>query len=229
MLAIHRGDERQSMPRILYDKDGNEIEVPDDKELENLVAADNANKNKKVLLKDIMEKLGVEKPEEIAEVLNPNSKNFSQLRGVVKSLKAQLKEKGIEVSEDGKSLTNKNMTNEDLDKKIRGETTKSLVEARTIEVLGRIVDENTRKAVKSYYDQLTIGKEISLQNVNSFLADAVKLGSPAGGVDNIRIAHASSGHGGITSQGESKTSFADTDEGKTLAKEMGLKIGEDKK
>lgn len=168
---------------------------------------------------------------DLEQQLNPN---WQKARQKMSALEAALKEKGVELNEDG-SVKN-NPQNVDIEK-IRQEAitaantaaNTTLLEGRLAEILDEY-DVDSARIVRSYYDRLTAGQGVTLKNVRSFVGEAEAAARVGSGsqINKIRTAANYSGGQGPRQSEENKL---DDSTAKEVGSILGLKFvkGGDKK
>jgi hypothetical protein len=205
--------------RELYDVEGNAIQVPDDTEINDLKSkADVAEK-----LKGLKSELGLSEQADLESYVkelhsDAGNRNWRTMRQTVESLKTALKDKGhdVDVNPDTGELVfkAKQFDEEEIIGKVREETTKTLVETEKKKALSKY-DEKVRPVIEHYFNKLSSGEAVSLDNLNGFIADAEKLA----GVNTISDKYPSyKGQPPVFK--DEKDSFANSDRGKEIAKSI---------
>lgn len=155
------------MPKKIKLEDGTELEIPSEEELKEL-----ETKAQKALE---LETKVVEVESKLKEFENnPVEKNWKQLRESAKMKEALLKEKGIEIKDDGTIVeTNKQeqLTAEEIDKRARQAALEVAIENRKLDLLSRYKEED-KKVVEYYYNKLASGEEMNLEKVDKLIQEA---------------------------------------------------------
>jgi len=115
---------------------------------------------------------------ELEESSNPN---WQKTRARISSLESALKDKGVELNDDGTVKSNpQNVDVEELLKK----ATQAGQDAATNTMLGGRLDEilagyetKSKEVIKVYYDKLTAGETVTLKNIQEFVDQAEQAAS----------------------------------------------------
>lgn len=206
---------------ILYDIDGNEIEVPSDDEIKELKAKAESASSVSQQVSAIKEILGAKDDDNLVEAvklakesMNPNwpeaRRKMDRLTEALKGLDPK-----IEVNDDGTI----NKPSEPMDiTKITEVATKAaeqkLLSTEIDRQLQRFPEEN-REAVKKYFEKLTAGEELSYANIESNIGAAAKLVFPGDSQGDTRPV----GGNPILTIPEGKD-FSTTPQGENMAKEI---------
>lgn len=187
------------MPRKLLDADGNEVEVPDDTELEAL----RADAAKKAELEAENEKLKND-PEKI---------NWRKAR-------AKLKEAGKDFNEEGEVIENaKPMTAEEV-AQISTQSVNNAVFETEKDKIRLAMPEKDRELFDYYFNKFMTGEEKSITNLMKFSEEAKNNVYPASSPDRMNQAiNSRGGQGGIKKDDK----ISDT------AKEIGSAMGNSEK
>jgi hypothetical protein len=148
-------------------EDGTELEIPSEEELKAL--EEKANKAQELEAKVTEAEAKVKEYED-----NPTEKNWRLFRESAKKKEALLKEKGIEIKDDGTIVEmNKHepMSGEEIDKRARAAALEVAIENRKLEKLSRFKDED-KKVVEYYYNKLASGEEMNLEKVDKIIQEA---------------------------------------------------------
>lgn len=190
--------------RKLFDAEGKEVEVPDEAEIEALKKAEED-------LKAFNEGKGVKN---LREVLSRRDEELEVARKAKQELEAKLAERGEDETKAPEVLSPEKIQ-ELIQQGIHG----SMVGVEVQKALSQYSEED-RKVVKRYYDKLSNGESVDINNVSTFLDEAARFAFPDATDRTSRVSH-----GGKAARGkdEEKT-FGDTDEGKDFAARMGLNI-----
>lgn len=115
------------------------------------------------------------KNKELESQINPN---WQKARQTIDALKEIAKSKGVELNEDG--TVKSNPQNVDVSK-LLADAALAGAQAAKNEILGGRVEEllsgydiESSKLVRHFYDKLTVGETVTLQNVNKFMNQAVE-------------------------------------------------------
>lgn len=206
------------MTRILFDEDGNEIEVPDEKELEGLKLAAKKNKERKKALKELEEKIKDYEADD-------GKRNFRALRKKADALEKALKKLGKTVDDKGEIVDIKGKIDPDkLLEEAKKAARSELIQNKIDTALSKIQDEDQRKVVKHYFEKLSAGEELDLEKVDKYLGQAAKLATPEGDTNNSLKDILNLDGGTSRSGGGGEVNFAETEEGKALAEDLGLTL-----
>jgi len=188
------------MPQTVFNADGEELEVltPDEvKELQ--------EKAQKVA--------ELEKEIELAkQEANPN---WSAARKKMSAMEAALKEKGLEINEDGTLRTEPKIDVNEITAKAESTAKSVLLNSRKSELLSRY-DETKRPVIEKYFDKLSSGEELNFENIGTFIKDAEKLA----GVEPVSGSQSINGKPPVFNQENIQTDFSETDEGKEIANRL---------
>ena len=103
---------------------------------------------------------------ELSESANPN---WQKARARMTALEGALKDKGVELNEDGSVKSNpQNVDVEALKNEARQAARGELLSDRLSEHLGEY-DTESAKMVKHFYQKLTAGEDVNLQNMGKFV------------------------------------------------------------
>lgn len=196
--------------RKLFDADGNEIEVPTEEEIKEL-----QDKAEKFKGQEDYEKL----KEKLAEYeSNPSEKNWKSMRTTVDNLKKALSEQGKNVDVDEqtgevKLSTEAKFSQEDFDNRARAIANQALLDAEKSRSFAKY-DNEKRQVVEHYYNKLSAGEEMNIDNLNKFIKEAEKLA----GVEIKQTPPSLNGQPPVfEDQGRG---FAESEQGKNIAKNL---------
>jgi hypothetical protein len=186
------------MPQTVFNADGEELEAltPDEvKELQ--------EKAKKVA--------ELEKEIELAkQEANPN---WSAARKKMSAMEAALKEKGLEINDDGTLRTEIDVN--EITAKAESTAKSVLLNSRKSELLSKY-DETKRPVIEKYFEKLSSGEELNFENIGTFVRDAEKLA----GVEPVSGSQSINGKPPVFNQENTQTDFSETDEGKEIANRL---------
>lgn len=215
------------MPRKLYDDDGKEIEVLTDEEVKDLkTKAEAGGKAEEYtkLVNDVRSALGVGKDanvlEAIKEAKDSSNPNWKLARGKIDRLTTFIKSKiqGAEIDDEGNvKATEATMTPEQIRSEVASATKKEMLGAYINQKLSKMPDDK-RTVVQKYYQKLTTGEEVTLENVDKFIGEAINIVIPKGSAFFPQFG----GNDPVITD-EHKEDFAATEAGKTAGKFMGLR------
>jgi len=215
------------MVQKLYDEDGELVEIPDKEELENLQV-----EAKKVVeiqgdIKKIADELGVSGAElKTDELLGKIKGMKEEANPNFAAMRKKLADKVDELTKAQELLKQHNVEfggqeNVDTDKIIRDvqimaqkTAIGTLIENELSKRLSSY-DDKSRQVVRKFYDKLVNGEDVNLENVGSFLDQAVK----ASGVE-IQKGGQHYPDGQPPQFNQSAEGFADTEQGKELGKQL---------
>lgn len=213
--------------------DGEEKTVYSEEEVKDLKAGHDANLSKKETLTKLQAEIGLgegekleDKIKELKELANPN---FKEARNVIKSLRTALKEKGVEVDENGRVKSNEQgLSAEDIQKMIDDKIAQGISSATSKlnknEALSGYSAEDRAK-IEPVLDKLmalggTIEENLELAEAKVF---------PGGSASGTKKVYNNAVGGGVKVGGDNKDNFADTPEAKSLGNAMGLSSFKEKK
>jgi hypothetical protein len=188
----------------VFDAEGNELEVLSPEEVEALKKDAETAKSK-------------------AEILEQDKTliNWGKSREMEKRLREELAKTGKSIDENGQLVDTSISKEDEIKKEAYAEARRAMLDERLSEELAKYKPEE-RDVVKRYYEKLTTGEEVSLSNVRTFLSDAERLAIPNN--SNPVLDRMSASRGDVPAFDGDKTSFAETDEGKSLASTLGIKL-----
>jgi hypothetical protein len=206
------------MPRTLYDADENEIEVLTEEEIAELKALADKAKELESSKGELEAKI-----KEIEQNVNPN---WKEARKVIDNLKGALKKQGKDIDDDGNIVEKHEFTPEKI-AEIAAKKAQEIIVGQHLKKSLQGYDEEKQKSIRGVFDKLSSGEEVNLDNVDTFFQQAVNTVSPMRPNDPIATAISAGSNRG--SAGGSKTNFADTEQGKSLASDLGMSLEEPKK
>jgi phosphomevalonate kinase len=197
------------MPRALFDEAGNQVEVPDEQELESLKSAqEEANALKEQI-----------------KAFEDGSVGMKSLREALKrkdSLIADLQKKAEAPKQEAKVEEKKEVFDEEKYRQMsRAEASKILLETEISRSLSEY-SEDDKKLIKRNFDKLTAGEELNMETMSVYMEQAARAAFPSTDVRS-KFSHSAGGRPPIVDDGQKK-SFADSDAGRDLAARMGLKL-----
>lgn len=125
-------------------------------------------------LKDMVPKEEVEKAvkakeDELSQQINPN---WQKARQRMNSLETALKEKGVELNEDGTVKSNpQGVDIEEVKREARESARAELAGNKLANLLGQY-DEESAKIVKHFFNKVTTGEAVSLDNIEIYFRQA---------------------------------------------------------
>lgn len=186
-------------------EDGTEKEFPSDEELQAL--------QKKAVEADTL------KTELDTIKNNPTEKNWKALRDAKEKAQTALKEKGLEMGEDGtiKDIeTQKQITPEQMGQIAYDKAMEVAITNRKTELLSKYKEED-KKVIEYFYNKFSTGETMDLSKVEKFINDAEVHLSPA--PKNISPNINGQPPRFVGDAFGKKDNFAETDIGKQLAKD----------
>ncbi len=197
------GEEKISMPTTVLDADGNEIEALTAEEVADLQArAEKAQ--------DLESKVA-ELQKQIQEEGNPN---WREARAKMDKLQSFIKEKGFSLNDDGTVSDVEKVDPNKIKEELRSELKEESFQETKSELLDEY-DDQTKPLIEKYVNKLLSGEEKNLKNLKSAFKEAEKL---VGVGETNRVSRVINGQPPKFNQ--DGKSFADTEEGKSIAKEM---------
>lgn len=219
------------MPETIKLADGTEKEVPTQEELDAL--NDKATKYDDVAPK--LEKLGGDfdfdslpqtleekeklskELEELKENLDPQARNFGELRSKTKRLEMALKDKGIELDNEGNVVEKPDyLSKEEAAEMAKKTASETYIDIEKNRLLNQIENKEKRELTQHYYDKLTAGEAVSVENLHEFMRNASKI---VGDVEINPSVNTLSGKPPKTEEDQRKD-FSDTDEGDKMRQEI---------
>lgn len=154
---------------------------------------------------------------DLEQAANPNWQKARKYMGV---MKAALKEKGVEVDEEGNVISGQqNINLAEVEQKARDAARSELLGGRLEELLEEY-DEESGKLVKHYFNKLTSGEGVTLQNIKGFINQAENVARTASGTEVKKRAFTFGGGRGPKQQEETEGKLDDS-----TAKELGSRMG----
>lgn len=153
---------------------------------------------------------------------NKEKGNWQKARQTIDNLRAVAESKGVKVDDDGNVVSNPQGINID-------EIRKEAASAAKAEILGGHLqnvlsqyDEESGKLVKHYFEKITAGETVTLQNIDRFItqAESAATADPDKQIKRVREAFGFSGGQGPRSTEEKKGSLDDA-----AAQDLGQKMG----
>jgi flagellar biosynthesis GTPase FlhF len=142
------------MPQVIKDEAGNEVEM---------FTAEEVN-----ALKQEAEKLKENAPKQLREALKRKDEFIESL----------LKEKNAPKEDDKTEDDEIEVTKEDIERiaseKAESSAINALLQSQVNQELARFPDED-RPAIKKYYDKLTAGEQVNIENYRTFIEEATKI------------------------------------------------------
>lgn len=190
------------MGRILYNENGEAVEVMSDEEIAAL-------KESSTKLTEYEQKL-----KDLEEAANPN---WKKARETIDNLKTAIKATGKDVDDDGNIIDNRQMSNEEVARMAREAARSELLNERKKSIL-RGLPQEKREVAEHYFNKLSSGEELDIEKIDRIMADALRIASPG---EDVSIPTAFNGLPPKVDN-ERKEDFADTDAGKEISKRLGL-------
>ena len=135
---------------------------------------------------------------ELSEAINPN---WQKARATIEQLKAIAKEKGVELNDDGSVKSNPgNVDIQAIEQRAINAARGELLGTRLEEMLEQYSDPKDKDLVKHYYNKVTNGETVTLQNMSKFISQAESLAKGESGNPLKRIASFSGGQGPRSSE-----------------------------
>lgn len=202
------------MPRTLYDEAGNEIEVPEETELDSLKAAAEEAAKLKEEIKTIEDKsVGVKS---LREALKRKESLITDLQK-----KLEGKPEAAAKNEEQKAST-VSLDEDKIRSMTRDEASRILMETEVVRHLAEYSDDD-RKLIRKTFDKLSAGEELNVDTLPVFLEQAARATFPASDARATGIMHTAGGRPPRV-ESDSGKSFADSDAGKELARRLGMRL-----
>ena len=154
------------MAKTLYNEEGDAFEVPDDEEIASL--------REQVEAKAALEA-------ELTELKEQSNPNWQEARKKIKALEtinANLQKEGKSVNDEGVIVeSNAQMTREQIIKEAEQAAVNALLDQRKAQLFSQY-DENQRPIVESYFNKLSTGEQLNLNNIENFAKQAEILSFP---------------------------------------------------
>lgn len=152
------------------------------------------------------------KIKELEQDLNPN---WRDARAKLKEQETKLKEYEEKYGEQKPSQ----VTLEEVESRAKASARQEMIEIEKERLFSNYKDEQ-REVVKKYFDKLTTGEELSLNNIHSFVKQAEQLVIPQ--IDSKVNTFSVSGRPPLMDN--EKDDFSNTDNGKSLGERMGMRF-----
>lgn len=180
-------------------------------------------------LKDTTEKLQTEFKQkedawqkEKADLEGQQNPNWQKARQTIDALKEVAKSKGVSVDDEGRVISNpQNINIEEIRREAASAAKAEILGGHLQNVLSQY-DEESGKLVKHYFDKITAGETVTLQNIDRYVTQAESAASadPDKNITKIRDAFGFSGGQGPRSREEKQGALDDA-----TAKDLGEKMG----
>lgn len=193
-------------------QDGSEMEVYEEADV-------NAAKSQveTTIKTELQQKIDALQKEKDTLMADDGNRNWAKIRATNQKLSDAVKAQGKQVDDDGNiSEAPKPITSEEIEAKARSAARSEILGDYKKKALASY-DEETRKVVDHYYNKLTAGEDVSLDNVDKFLSEASRLAKPS---DTSKPSAQFGGKPPIFKGGTDGAKFAETDDGKKLANEI---------
>lgn len=195
------------MPRVLYDEEGNPVEgIPDEAELKEF-------KESKTKIDDLNTK--------IKELEDDVSPDWRVTRQRIKDLEKEKKDWEKRAKDAGHKEEPVALPKEDIEGIAEKTTNKVLIKQYVSRALASFGDK--RDIVEAYYNKLSAGETLTEESADEFIraaANAANLGNRK--PDALRRAMAAGGAPPRFEMENGEKDYADSEEGKKLADQMGL-------
>lgn len=172
------------MSRKLFDEDGEEVEVPTEEELKDLqTRAESAGKSEEFnkMTAEIRKTLDLKEDDDLLEAIKlakeSTNPNFKAMRSKISRYETFIKNKikDAEFDDDGNIVDkSQKFSLEDVTKTVRETTLKTLAEKSLADKLAKY-PESKRAVIESYYKKLSVGEEMTSENVDKYLGEAERL------------------------------------------------------
>lgn len=160
----------------------------------------------------------------LEESINPNWKEARSKMSIMEKKLQALESQGKTLDDNGQVVDlNRSLTQEDIDKRATEIVNQQFLQSRINDRL-RGLDDQTKEVVKTYYNKLTTGEEVTLDNVDKYLTDAARMASPDPLNPIMSKMGQSSSAGFNQTYKPEQGGYAESQEGKELAELMGLPI-----
>lgn len=194
------------MAKTYYDEEGNAVEVPEEEEIKQKIAAEYEAKIKDLELKTKIDD-------------DPVEKNWKLAREREKNLKLENEKLQSKLKEYGDDSVNQTMTKEQIDEQINRVTQAKLIEIRKNDALAGY-EEEEKPIIEKYLQKVTYGETVTPENIVQFISEAERMAFPKKEINPIRRS--------ITANGKpprlEQIKFSDSERGQQLAQKLGIKI-----
>lgn len=192
-------------------QDGSELEVYEEADV-------TAVKTQAETEKAALQKTTSDLQAKISELeADDGNRNWAKIRQAKEKLASALKAQGKQVDDDGNvSEAPKVLTGEEIELKASQAARREILGDYKKKALAKLDDE-TRKVVDHYYNKLTSGEEVTLDNVDKFISEATRLAVPEN--NNNRGVGSFAGKPPVLKPADG-TGFSSTDAGKKIAEEI---------
>jgi membrane-associated HD superfamily phosphohydrolase len=155
--------------RILFDADGEEIKVPDEKQINDWKAGHDKNIERKETEKELKD--------DLANFQNDGkSMNFRAIRQQNEKLKAELETRGKVITDKG-NIEEKadNLTQEGIIKIAKEEMKNEITKEKVNSVFAKINDKDQREVARDYFNRLSTGKNLTNELIEETMSQALNL------------------------------------------------------
>lgn len=155
--------------RILFDADGEEIKVPDEKQINDWKAGHDKNIERKETEKELKD--------DLANFQNDGkSMNFRAIRQQNEKLKADLETRGKVITDKG-NIEEKadNLTQEGIIKIAKEEMKNEITKEKVNSVFAKINDKDQREVARDYFNRLSTGKNLTNELIEETMSQALNL------------------------------------------------------
>ena len=216
------------MPRKLYDEDGNEVSVPTDDELKDLqTKAEQVGKLSEFdkTLKSLRDSLGLKDSDDLLEAVkeakesaNPNWKaTRNKLERLTTFIKTNIKDAEFDEEGNVKTPANNTIDPNKIQQDMENTARKILNEGTLTQRLAKYPADK-REIVKTYFNKLSAGEELSAETIEKYMPDAERLAFPnsSPSVRNIEGREPNF-------EDSNRTDYSNTPEGQKAGSDMGLR------
>lgn len=198
--------------RKVTNEAGEELEIPDQKELDELKANSEKASRLEEELKTLTDKSAGLK--NLREAINRKERKIGELEGQLKALNEK---QALTKEEEAKKENIQNTLDDlDIDKRAENAARRVMLDSEINKILTNYSDEDRAK-VKKYFDKLSQGEELNLDTMQVFLHEAERVAFPDRTTTRPTVGRPPR----VDTQAKS---FADTEDGQDLAKRLGFNI-----
>jgi len=213
------------MPKLYNENNEEVVEVPDDFNKETFEASQKTQAEYNTLKESLELKEGQTVNDvitglknDIKEQTNPN---WSEAREKIKrleNLNSKLKEQGKKIDDNGKIVDTAPVYDPaKVQEEAKSVAIGVILDQRKTQLFNKY-DEKQRLVVEDYYNKLSAGQEMNLENIDKIMAEAETLSSPTRPISVARTYNNSAG-GGLPPKPSNQ---ALSEDAKEVGKEMGL-------
>ena len=205
------------MPREI-EIDGKKETVYSEDEVKGYKLGSDKNKERKASIEDMQKEIDDLKADD-------GNRNWSKIRKKTDALEKALADDGKELDDDFKIVDKgaPRLTSDDVQKTAEKASKDIIIKDRIDDALETITDEKQRGVVNHYFKKLSSGEEMSKVKVDELMGQAQKLAGVESESNSLSDT-INQGGGQPPRSGSEDDKFVDSDRGKSLASDLGIKV-----